>query len=224
MSRWTNWKSTRNVIPFGRRAEAVSDLAPLRQIEAYWSALCRDGQVPERAAIDPRGLENVLEYAFILERIAPGIARFRVAGQHLTGLAGMEVRGMPISALITQDSRARMAASLEHLFDAPAITELTLTGDKGRGRNRTSGQMLLLPLQSDMGDVSRALGCFVTEGGTSGQTPQRFRLGETVFRPARGIYDTPASTPVPTREFAEAQTPLAGRAPHLRLVKTGDPG
>jgi len=36
-----------------------------------------------RSQIDPRGLEQVLPSAFILERIAPGVARFRIAEHHL---------------------------------------------------------------------------------------------------------------------------------------------
>ena len=56
--------------------------------------------MPRRAEIDPRGIENALEYAFILERIAPGMARIRLAGIHLSDLMGMEVRGMPLTSFI----------------------------------------------------------------------------------------------------------------------------
>ena len=73
-------------------------LSPIRQVEAYWTALLTGDSVPMRSQIDPRGLENILEYTFILERIAPSLARFRLAGSHLNNLAGMEVRGMPLTA------------------------------------------------------------------------------------------------------------------------------
>lgn len=47
---------------------------PLRQVEAYWQACCVAGQVPQRAAIDPRGIEAALPHAFVAEEIAPGHA------------------------------------------------------------------------------------------------------------------------------------------------------
>ena len=117
-------------------------LSPLRQAEAYWSAL-RDGAgIPKRSQIDPRGLENLLEYAFIVERVAPGIARFRLAGQHLVQLSGMEVRGMPMTALFTPASRATIGAALEQVFDAPAVAELGLASEPRHGRAPIEARIL----------------------------------------------------------------------------------
>ena len=56
----------------------------MAQMRAYWEGLRADRLVPQRAEVDPRGIERALEYAFILDRIAPGIGRFRLAGMHLT--------------------------------------------------------------------------------------------------------------------------------------------
>ncbi|MFD2856003.1 PAS domain-containing protein [Seohaeicola zhoushanensis] len=47
-------------------------LSPIRQAEAYWSALREGAGIPRRSQIDPRGLEPLLEFAFILEHVAPG--------------------------------------------------------------------------------------------------------------------------------------------------------
>mgnify|MGYP002713073288 CR=1 FL=1 len=42
------------------------------RVEAYWEGL-RDGRLmPTRAEVDPRGITDALEQAFILEKIAPG--------------------------------------------------------------------------------------------------------------------------------------------------------
>ncbi len=60
----------------------------LSQVEAYWEGLRQGRDVPMRSDIDPRGIEDALEYAFILERIAPGLARLRVAGSHLSDVMG----------------------------------------------------------------------------------------------------------------------------------------
>lgn len=213
-----------------QRFRSGKSLSPLRQAEAYWTALREGASIPRRTQIDPRGLENILEYAFILERIAPGIARFRLAGQHLTRAAGMEVRGMPVSALFTPKSRATMGGALENAFDKPAVAELSLLSEARFGRGQTEAQMILLPLKSDLGDISRALGVLVCDEGQGPITgPLRFDVAGTLFRPVQGLtYEQPEETAAPAgtsaadaaRGFAEAQPALKGKAPYLRLVKT----
>lgn len=210
-------------------------LSPIRQAEAYWTAL-RDGAgIPRRSQIDPRGLENLLEFAFILEYVAPGIARFRLAGQHLSMLCGMEVRGMPVSALFAPISRANIAAALEHVFETPAVAELSLTSEARYGRRPIRAQMILLPLKNDLGDISRALGVVVSDCDDEG-VPNRFDVSSTLFRPVSGLrYESHAADPLrplPSGDFPPPQGPvslpglaepkarLRGRAPHLRLVST----
>ena len=107
----TNDVSNSNVIPLmPRRSEIL--FPALREVEAYWSGL-RDGRaMPARADVDPRGIQSALEYAFILERIAPGVARFRVAGMHLNDLMGMEVRGMPLTAMFVPEGRKEISAAV----------------------------------------------------------------------------------------------------------------
>lgn len=47
------------------RFDSGRSLSPIRRAEAYWTALLSGDSVPMRSQIDPRGLENVLEYTFI---------------------------------------------------------------------------------------------------------------------------------------------------------------
>lgn len=140
-----------------------SSLSPLRQAEAYWAALREGDGVPKRAAIDPRGLSNLLQYAFILERVAPGVARFRLAGQHLTQLMDMEVSGIPLTALFAGSDRQAVSDHLSRLFDGPAIVELTLNGQRRFGRKTPGARMILLPLRSECGRIDRALGVIVSD-------------------------------------------------------------
>jgi len=209
---------TGEVIPMDRFRSNVS-LSPLRQAEAYWNALRQDASVPRRSQIDPRGLENILEYAFILERIAPGVARFRLAGQHLSLLAGMEVRGMPLTAFFTPSGRNEISAVLEHVFDTPAVAELTLTGEPQRGKPMTEARIILLPLQSDLGDVSRALGVLVAEMPVA-KVPFRFNVAASSFRSVTGAYPAPHQYADANEGLAEDQAPFGGKAPHLRLIKS----
>ncbi|MCL6282124.1 PAS domain-containing protein [Ruegeria sp. 2012CJ41-6] len=144
-----------------------ASLSPLRQAEAYWAALRQGDGVPKRAAIDPRGLSNLLQYAFILERVAPGLARFRLAGQHLTQLMDMEVSGVPLTALFAGPDRQAVSDHLTRLFDGPAIVDLTLCGQRRFGRKTPTARMILLPLRSECGNVDRALGVIVSEDASA---------------------------------------------------------
>ncbi|AVO36440.1 PAS domain-containing protein [Pukyongiella litopenaei] len=198
-------------------------LTPIRQAEAYWAALREADEIPLRSRIDPRGLDGLLEYACILERIAPGIARFRLAGQHLTGLAGMEVRGMPLTAFFTPKSRGQIGAVLEQVFDGPSIAEVTLTGEHGPA---VEARLLILPLRNDVGQINRALGVLVAEGDEA-RSPQRFDIVACSLRtvgPEAAM--TRRATPVapPLHGFAEEERQFDAAAPgdsgpHLRLVK-----
>lgn len=144
-------------------------------MRAYWTGLRKGRAIPARADIEPRGIHRALDYAFILERMAPGAARFRLAGRHLIDLMGMEVRGMPLCAFLNARSRGRFSDVLESVFKAPQLAELTLHAKAEYGRPELQGRMLLMPLRSDLGDVTRALGCLIAEGN-AGIAPRRFDL------------------------------------------------
>lgn len=228
----TGFGSERGKVIAMDRFRNGQNLPPVRQAEAYWTALRTDGDIPRRSQIDPRGIENLLEYAFILERIAPGIARFRLAGHHLTGLAGMEVRGMPLTSFFSVEGRKLVSAATEKMFDTPAVVQLQLASQARIGRAPVEGHLLMMPLRSDLGDVSRALGVLVTKGRpSSGQC--RFDVEHTEIRPVSGpCADGPEEDVLPAAAafeqyqpmagFAEDQQPLAARGSHLRLVVSRD--
>lgn len=154
----------------------------LSTVEAYWEALRNGRLVPRRADVDPRGIDRALENAFILERIAPGMARFRLAGMHLNDLLGMEVRGMPLTSFFTPDARRQVSDALEHVFEEPATARFQLVAERSIGKPAMEAELILLPLKSDLGDVSRALGCLVSTGEI-GRTPRRFDVAEVKVTP-----------------------------------------
>lgn len=194
-------------------------------VESYWETL-RDGRImPCRSEVDPRGIAGALENAFVLERVAHGVGRFRLAGMQLNDILGMEVRGMPLTSLILPGSRDDMNAALAAVFDEPAVARLSLVSDSGFGRPKVAARMILLPLRSDLGDVSRVLGCFVAEGRI-GRAPRRFDIAERSHRTLIGYGDarpanvgTPRMTGQPIR--GAAPRPVADRA-NLRLVHSRD--
>lgn len=188
-------------------------------LRRYWEELRGPRQVPARAEIDPRAIEDTLEFAFILERIAPGVGRFRLAGMHLNDLMGMEVRGMPLSSLILPEHRAGLGRTLERVFTNPATALLTLTGERGIGRAPMDAQLLMLPLASDFGDVSRVLGCLCTLGPL-GRSPRRFAIREEAISPVQGIC---AAAPAPhaPAPAASAERPCPATPPGFNAPATG---
>lgn len=235
-----------NVVGLSMRAFDMKHPA-IAQIEAYWEALRGDRTVPQRSEVDPRGIEQSLENAFILERIAPQVARFRLAGMHLNNLMGMEVRGMPMTALFENDVRAHMIDVLEHVFEQPAKARFRLVSTPASGGRVVTGEMILMPLRSDLGDISRALGCIVTDGLVPSAPPHRFTLGSEELIPLGGTsrvhpatrgYAAPEPThTAPGRAFHESAKPYSAEAPsedaaqkstsrpgYLRLVHDTDPG
>ncbi len=194
-------------------------------VEGYWEALRGSRLVPDRSDVDPRGLAGALEHAFVLERIAPGLARFRVAGMHLSDLIGLEVRGMPISATFTPDARPKLSTALEAAFSEPAQIRMRLKGEDGIGRPELNGELLILPLRSDSGEVSRALGCVAMEG-TIGRQPRRLSITEIEHKTLVGFADgngedhelRPTEPPAARTAKIEQKSP----APYLRLVHSRD--
>lgn len=189
------------------------------ELRDYWWSLRKGRAIPARSDIDPAGLRGTLDFAFVLERIAPGAARFRLAGRHLVDLLGMEVRGMPLCALMNAGSRGRLSDVVEAVFKAPQIAEIDLMSPAGYGRAELTGRMVILPLKSDLGDVTRALGCVATEG-VIGTAPRRFDLiadrASPVIEGARVLTPSPsmmAGFSEPAETWQPARPPMTPDLP-----------
>lgn len=194
----------------------------LREIREYWDGIRKGRAIPARSDVDPRGIARALDHAFILERIAPGAGRLRLAGRHLIDLMGMEVRGMPVCAFLNTSSRGRFSDVLESVFKAPQIAHLTLHGRPDYARPELQGQMLLLPLRSDLGDVTRALGCLVVDGDT-GVAPRRFDLVSDAIMPIIEGGTTLAPSPSAIG-FAEGMADFVRRPGRTRATVPDRPG
>jgi hypothetical protein len=194
----------------------AGNFAPLQTVRGYWEALRRGGAIALRADVDPRGMANCLEHVFLAERIAPGQARFRLAGMHFSDLMGMDMRGMPLSALFDPATRARVAQALEQMYADQSVLEIGVEAERGLGRKALAGRMLLLPVQGNAREPALVLGCFATHG-TIGRAPRRFAMTGVMHESLRV---TPSVV-----EKAATVTPSAMRAPQrpwLRLVSTKD--
>jgi len=200
-----------NIIQMTRTPAHNAVFPALAQVEAYWHGLCDTAPLPHRRDVDPRGLTSALEFTFVLERVAPGVARFRIAGHHLNDLMGLNVGGMPITAMFEPGARAEIAAVIESVFVEPCIKLVQLSARRTLGRGALRGKMMLAPLLDDAGEVTRILGCLQT-AGTIGRQPRRFSVGEVQ---TKELSSQPVAKPAPAQPrhaFAEAARAFAHAA------------
>lgn len=203
----------------------------IAEVDAYWTALKGSRQVPGRLEIDPRGIEGALASVFLLERIAPGVARVRLSGSHLNDLMGMDIRGMPFSAMIAPQARARFADYLEQVFTAPAKLVADLSAERALGKPRLDARLLILPLTDGQNRITRALGCLATHGSL-GRAPRRFGMEAQQLRPLSGAVPLPRARAQQVYGFAETPQPFdrpdlrhgdrPRGQPYLRVVCTED--
>ncbi|MGJ8610744.1 MAG: PAS domain-containing protein [Octadecabacter sp.] len=184
--------------PYKLRAADVSDAQDVimtnptatQELEAYWETLPRIHGVPMRKAVDPVAMGGLLEDSFILERVAPGVARIRVAGRNVAKLVGLEPRGLPLTAILRPESRAEMVTHIEATFCGPTIVELPLESPRAVGQPLLEGKIMFLPLRDDHGRVSRVLGVLVMSG-RRGLGGRRFVISTASaprLVPVRGLY------------------------------------
>jgi hypothetical protein len=192
------------------------------ELEAYWQSLCKGRIMPQRSEIDPRGIVGALDRTFLVERVAPGVARFRLAGMHLSDLMGMEVRGMPLTCFFLPGARAAIAEAVEAVFSEPARVDLWLTRARGMLQRATAARMLLLPLRDDHGQVTRAIGC-LSASATTGSPPHRFTITSDNRQTLIGYGQRPdgVTTPDIPAVLQRVRKRTTGHArPHLTVVKT----
>ena len=209
-----------NVVQIGTGHGAQHDMV-LARIETYWTQVRAGRLVPSRSEIDPRGLEGVLGHAFILERLTTGLARLRIAGSHMTELLGMEARGLPMSTIFTPASREALAEALEAVFDEPATVRFSITSGSGFGRPELTGGIVLLPLRSDLGDITRVLGGISLTGGI-GRTPRRLEITGQSRQSLVGYAARPGQNTGLSGRFIDPKPPARTRSDHLRLVVVND--
>jgi hypothetical protein len=201
-----------------RSGTSAQTIKTLQTVRGYWDALRQGGAIPRREQIDPRGMADCLDKVFLIERIAVGHARFRLAGMGLNDIMGMDVRGMPFSTLFEPVARSRIAQELEQVFTAPSIMEIWLEAERSTGRPALSGRMMLLPVATKPGEPGQALGCMVTEGAL-GRQPRRFAISgmvrELIATPKMQLMTYNNDLPPKAAVLREAR-------PSLRLVSSRD--
>jgi hypothetical protein len=194
----------------------------LQSVEQHWRSLRKGTDVPQRIDLTPGPVSAGLAHCFVLERVTPSVARFRVAGQAIHTLLKMEPRGMPISALFTPAGRQMLAPIIHDVCENAEICEIPLIAYTGFGRSPLRGRLLLLPLRHDGDTINRMFGALVVDGKVGRQT-LRFEFDQSiairtqtiqpVIRTVHEIMSKPDDIVVPQPKMRQQ-----GPWPALRLV------
>jgi hypothetical protein len=185
--------------PIAPQNNALQDFPAIAKVQEHWESLRAGRLAPARSEIDPRPLANALDVLFVAELVAPGLARLRLCGQHLSELLGMEPRGMPLSMFFTNEGRDGLSSALKQVGKGARAT-LPLRAEKGLGRPGLDGMLMLLPLADHTGAITRVLGVLETRGQI-GRAPRRFKMTAEVV--------------------TKVEQPRAKGAPSLQLIKGG---
>ena len=194
------------------------DHPDLQVLEDHWQSLRGPTSVPQRKHLNPAKIEAVLPATFILQRVATGTARFRMAGRSINDLLRMDARGMPFSTLFKAEAQDDIRHLMETAFQSPAIVGLPLASAGGLLRPELDAAVLLLPMVDNAGLPTRLLGALVTSGGAD-QKPRRFTISEHQRKRIEPLgSDTPATLALVHHAARQAKRPDAATRPALSLV------
>ena len=204
---------------------ASANAHPAAFLERYWRALANTNQaLPARHDMAPRALAPILSHCFVLQRISPGMARFRLAGQSVEQIMGLDLRSMPFGAIFQGPSRSEVSHILGRVFDTPAIARMQLHAKSGFGRPQMEFTMLLCPLADESGRISRAIGTLSTPGKARRHS-QRLLIDSADMEPVLHMPRLPDHTGTARYHaahagaFADPPAPFRhGARAHLRLV------
>lgn len=202
--------------------KAMTHLAPdecqiLKTLEQDWRRMSGNETQAKPGIIDPNQLDAALPHAFVLRRVGPGTARFRVAGQQLHSLLRMDPRGMPFSAFFTEKSRETAMEMLEAAFTLPAIVAMPLTASRGFGRKPVRATALMLPMRDSDGNMSRMLGAIVTSPDAPKKVHQ-FDIDHSVEMRCETLSGSYPDRRKGPRIWDGTDAPTTPTRGHLRLV------
>ena len=190
--------------------------AVLDDLARYWDELRGHRMAPRRTDLNPSRFGAALEHMFILETVAGGPLRIRLAGTRLCDLMGMEPRGMPARAIFAERDQMRADDLLHEVVSHPAKIDIGLSVT-ALGGQIYEGGMILRPMTDDFGDITRVLGCLATDAPRH-ETELGLTIG-TIRVDTLREGQMPKRGHAPAMGFAEEQAPFDG--PHLRSVSAG---
>lgn len=195
------------------KLERVMDHPNTQTLFNYWDELRAGRDAPSRSEIDPRRISGALETMFILEKLEDGQFRFRLAGTRLCEMLGMEARGLTAEAVMASGHGDQMADLAERVLEHPGVGVMAVRAMDGSGVD-WSGEVLMLPLRSELGDMTRIVGAVNFTTISRGARPEpnlRLRCLGTRLLPIE-VDHSQSKLPAPLAPAAATTPAVAGFA------------
>ncbi|MEM8623891.1 MAG: PAS domain-containing protein [Pseudomonadota bacterium] len=195
-----------------------------RELVRYWHALRGSRVCPMRAEVDPRRIAGGIANLFILEDLGRGNVRFRLAGSALVDAFWMELRGLPVQAIMAAEGRQSLRELVAETLAEPGIGMARLM--RSGGRDAGMWELALLPLRSDRGQVDRVLGALnplEPEYGRPNDPPLTFTIEEMSITPIQTVAEPRDALPGFGEPPAGWQMPdgVQPSSPQLREIMGG---
>jgi hypothetical protein len=183
-------------------------------VARQWQAKRCQGGIPARKDIVPQQMEGALDHMFLLSYGVGGLARFRVIGQELQNLMGMDPRGMPIQAVFNDTCRPEVAKAMHTLFSSPLHLHMAarIYG------TAAPAQMRFWPLNGPHQTLNRAIGTVIVQAPPA-LLPAKLVLKSTKWSTIEGLR---VSSRAFDKELAESAAPFHGKPQALRLIHSRD--
>ncbi|MEL6198400.1 MAG: PAS domain-containing protein [Pseudomonadota bacterium] len=202
--------------------EKIMRHADNQALVSYWNALRGGRPCPLRSEVDPRQIDCAIGHLFILEDLGRGNIRFRLAGSALVDAFWMELRGMPVHAIMASEARQSLSALVSETLDEPGVGRALLN------RSGVPGgpwEIALLPLRSVRGSIDRLLGGLYPLDPADLRPPNpplTFTIEEMTITPVTVM----ASSEAPVYQGGMAEAPMpwvhdGAAARHLRAIDGG---
>ena len=196
--------------------------AGTRKLFEYWSDLRGGRTAPYKSEVTVQGIGRTLASStFVLEKLADGTRRFRLAGSGLYDVFGLELRGMSAHTMVELDGRERLDSLLDHCLSGPSVCVIDCQAQAPEGAE-LSIEILLAPLRSDFDQLSRILGAVNVldqEDTRVEAAPRKCRILSAktfdVTRPSRFDVDAPMPG------FADTGTTFDFEGPDLSAIEGG---
>lgn len=129
-----------------------------QKLWAAWSALPRPGIVPTRTSFDPCAIPSILPVISLIERMAPGEWRVRLAGTELERRWGRELSGLSYAEVLSSQAVDVTHCELDAICRQPCGSWSLRHLELQSGR-RLQTETLRLPLRDKHGEVALIVSC-----------------------------------------------------------------
>ena len=132
--------------------EAIS-----RQLYSYWNSMRGERLAPKRFEIEPSQIAKILPDTFILERINPETARFRLAGTRICEAFAAEFRGVNVFDLFCLEGKITLQREFSVIARQGAVGVFEIEGGTESSR-KVRFEIVVTPLMHTREVVDRYLG------------------------------------------------------------------